>query len=744
MRKWLSGIVILGLCAALTGCGIGGNENAIGESSEKKQVAMGRYIEETEAIQDKIDNSIEHYGMENIVKLWENNEERLQAIITDGKFTAYELSDEGEWKELQLGWCQTLNEKYPEINELIFIKEVKNKPNEYVIVVRDDNYKFLAATISDDDIHFNDILKNISYLNGQGIDIDEEGNLYLNNSDLGVIQKISPEGEVEKEINDKGYSVSVLGDKLAVLGFEGINIYNLNDFSLEKTVEGISCRSSSDVIFNNGKDAFFVPLSKGLYRIDQSGEMIEQIIDGNLCALSSDWVNQAIAYKDKFYMIFNDSLEHAVKVNRYTYKADEPSVPDKKLVIWYASGLNVVDDIANIYREQHPDTYVKIENIYEGSDAYYDNGCQVVAEDLDSLNTELLAGKGPDIIVLDGLNYEKYEQQGMFEDLSNCLKEWEEEIPLLDNIVTSYRTEDALYTIPLGFNMVRAFGEQSLIEDGFDFDKLADWQKQTGDKILYPANIDERAMVMLNYYQEQLLQEDGKINKEAMKDYLSRTKEVSVLDQKIQLVFNWREDFSTTCGAREQAIKADITKIGGMKGAQVLAWIEENVPNYKVTKKIAGKENVAEAMTLVAINKNSNNKEGAEEFLRLGLSEKIQDETWHSLPVNENSLQKEIFPEFKKDNPEENVIYVYDSTIKYEGNNLACGSSFKFEYGYKEKMQEFIEDCKTAEVIKPIDESVRKIIYDEVLAYGKDEKSLEQAIESIEKKVNLYLSEQGK
>lgn len=77
MRTWLSGIVIFGLCAALTGCGMGGSEKTIGESSGKKQVAMGRYIEETEAIQDKIDNSKKQYGIENVIRLWENSQGRL-------------------------------------------------------------------------------------------------------------------------------------------------------------------------------------------------------------------------------------------------------------------------------------------------------------------------------------------------------------------------------------------------------------------------------------------------------------------------------------------------------------------------------------------------------------------------------------------------------------------------------------------------------------------------------------------
>lgn len=738
MKIWKYGLVALGLCVAASGCGM----QTIQETSEeKKQVAMGRFMEETDEIQDMINNE-ELNPEEKGIHLWESREGKLEAIIKNDKFVTYEQGEDGKWTETKLGWCQSLNENYPEITEIAFFKEIKNLPNQYVFIGMTEDYDFYSGTISKDEIHFNDILKDRQYINIESIDIDDDGNLYMNNQDQNIVQKYNSEGEVVAEVNVKGYTISILGNKLAVLGFEGINIYNLEDFSLIKTIDSIHSTSSGNPIFNNGKDAFFVPLRKGLYRIDQSGEMVEQIIDGNLCSLASDWIEQAISYKDKFYMIFGDSLERKIKVNSYTYKADEPSVPDKELVIWEASGLSAVDDIANLYRQQHPDTYVRIEDIYDGTDDYYHNGSQIIAEDLDQLNTELLAGKGPDIIVLDALNYEKYQEQGMFEDLTSYINEWEEELPLLDNIVRGYQTQDAIYTIPLGFHLFRGIGEQELVKDGFEFGKLADYQEVSGDKILYPAEIEERSMVMLNACQEQLIQADGKINVQAVKDYLERCKNVSVKQQKMSTGFDWREGFDTESGCKEKVIKGDITTLESGYDAQVLAWIEENVPNYVVTKTIEGKENIAEGRTLVAINKNSKNKEGAKEFLEMGLSEKIQERSliW-SLPVNKNCLQKEIFNKYNENLLDAGIMYT--STIKYEGNKLVYGDSIKFEYGYKDKMNEFIEDCGTAQIIKPIDENIRKIIYDEALAYGNDEKSLDQAVDTIEKKVNLYLSEQG-
>ena len=41
---------------------------------------------------------------------------------------------------------------------------------------------------------------------------------------------------------------------------------------------------------------------------------------------------------------------------------------------------------------------------------------------LKTLNTEIMAGKGPDILILDGISSETYVEQGMLEDLSGILK----------------------------------------------------------------------------------------------------------------------------------------------------------------------------------------------------------------------------------------------------------------------------------------------------------------------------------
>ena len=54
---------------------------------------------------------------------------------------------------------------------------------------------------------------------------------------------------------------------------------------------------------------------------------------------------------------------------------------------------------------------------------------------LKTLNTEIMAGKGPDILILDGISAQTYVEQGMLEDLSGIFKD----AGLLTNVNCIYK-----------------------------------------------------------------------------------------------------------------------------------------------------------------------------------------------------------------------------------------------------------------------------------------------------------------
>lgn len=743
MRKWIKQLGILVTCTALVGCHSevpSDIPTSSAASESNKPVAMGRYVEKTETIGEKIRDRESAGPWGGNICLWLDEQGKLQAMICNEQIENYERTDTGEWQQHDLEWHKTLKEKHPEIT---YITKVQpgNDPDTRYVIGRKKGHELFIATIKGAELTYAAIPNNLGVYAGNIVDVDKDGMIYSCNPDTQKLQKMDQQGNVITEESGAGYQMMLMGDKVVTKG-DKIAIFNKKDLKLEKEIDDIQGVGSVDGFFSNGSNVIFLASDQGLYRIDQEGELMEQIIDGNLCALASDYVEQAICYGDEFYFVYSESIGHKTSVKSYAYKADEPALPDKELVIWALSRYSPnVRDAATLYRQQHPDTYVKIEELYN-DDTYYDNFCQINADDLDQLNTELLAGKGPDLIVLDSLNYDMYQRQGVFEDLTEDIASWEGELPLLDNLVRGYTNEkNEIYAIPLGFAMMRGAGDKALLEQGFEFDTLAKKQKESSERILLPVEAMSRTMAMMDVCKDKLLTAEGKVNTEAMKAYLTHAKEIALPEKEIAVYsYGWRDAFGGAEGFKEKVCKADLEKINSPQTIAYLYELQKKDPHFMITDKVEGKSNIAQGIEAVAINKNAKNKEGARELIHLALSDKVQQENeYYQFSVNENVLKEQLS---SKSFGDDNLIFF--GTYKLAGDHLTYGASDRLPFTCEEELKAFFEECKTAQIYHPIDENVRKIISDEANAFFNNEITVEQAVVNIEKKVNLYLGEQGK
>ena len=79
---------------------------------------------------------------------------------------------------------------------------------------------------------------------------------------------------------------------------------------------------------------------------------------------------------------------------------------------------------------------------------------------LTKLNTELLAGNGPDLLILDGIAYENYAQKGMLADLSDA-------VPLAElqaNLTESFVEEGKAYVLPARFSVPVLIGDAGTLD----------------------------------------------------------------------------------------------------------------------------------------------------------------------------------------------------------------------------------------------------------------------------------------
>ena len=131
------------------------------------------------------------------------------------------------------------------------------------------------------------------------------------------------------------------------------------------------------------------------------------------------------------YVAVQDSaadMGHMGRVLKYTYSPDTPAEPDTELTVYSLLDNSYIRQVAAIFQKKYPDIYLSLEVGMTGEDG------MTTTDALKTLNTEIMAGNGPDVMILDGIPEDTYIEKGMLADISSILDKAEKEDGILDNI----------------------------------------------------------------------------------------------------------------------------------------------------------------------------------------------------------------------------------------------------------------------------------------------------------------------
>ncbi|MDE6203119.1 MAG: hypothetical protein K2G19_06540, partial [Lachnospiraceae bacterium] len=204
--------------------------------------------------------------------------------------------------------------------------------------------------------------------------------------------------EKEETVEDEAFAEFVrenYGDR----GFNGGSWYDLYMFPADNAETDI-------VIYLAGE--------KGLHRHVIGQDSVEQLIDGRLSRLGSPLfcIKAMIPLgEEEFLAVSNDG-----RLVRFTYDPDMPSMPGQKLKIYSLTESYSIRTGISLYQIQNPDVYVEYETGME-------EGGAVTREDaLKKLNTRIMAGEGPDLLMLDGLPMDSYMEKGLLLELGDFMQ----------------------------------------------------------------------------------------------------------------------------------------------------------------------------------------------------------------------------------------------------------------------------------------------------------------------------------
>ena len=175
--------------------------------------------------------------------------------------------------------------------------------------------------------------------------------------------------------------------------------------------------------------------SEGIYRVAAGGTLKEEITPSSGFAFSVQGkvITNLVYFQDSFFCVVKDTSDDSAQLYSYTFDPDATPSEQIELTVWSLSDSPTVRRVLSEYQQQHND--IAIQYTVAGSD-------DLATEDvLKALNTELLAGRGPDLIVFDGIDVTPYIENGVLADLNESLQEFS----ILDSIKNAFSVDGKTY-----------------------------------------------------------------------------------------------------------------------------------------------------------------------------------------------------------------------------------------------------------------------------------------------------------
>lgn len=430
-----------------------------------------------------------------------------------------------------------------------------------------------------------------------------------------------------------------------------------------------------------------------------------------------------------FYLILHCNEDGSNKIYRYTYNASISPGAREQLSVFALQDSNTLRQAISSFQVAHPDKAIHLE-------IGLSEGFSVTKEDvIRSLNTELLAQKGPDVLILDGLPVESYIEKGALSDLSDLVADG----GYFSNIVRCLSSDEKVYAIPARYKIPVMVGDKDLLADYNGLQKMADnpavapAASQAGIQDINGVPLNQRPLITIRQYEDLIklfystyapafFNDKNTLNFEVLSKFLSDSKSVYQKYSLIQGNSNRTPEpeitsllpldvFSgyTLLGVADASGFMECTYWSkalnfGKKDESEYGEIYMEPLNGAATR-------VFVPTNIAAVNASSAQQETAKEFLKTLLSNDVQKSAFsEGFPVNKEAFQYAC--QFSKN---ESVYYALD-------------------------MEEMAGSLAIPVIV---DETILGAILDEVQPYYDDEETLDEAIAHIGAKLRTYLAEKS-
>lgn len=486
-RRQTAWLLALGMFL-LSGCAGGAGQSpgtGTPAAQEEQGVSMGRYLEQEVALPEEITSVSGHQ------KAWFTKLENGDLELMGGIAGLYVSPDGGEtWTKKETPW-------YEEMINSSSISSVALAPDGAAAVLHTP----FETSGEEDDGTLKDALhteclyvdpsghsKTLqAFSSGQvlfGLSFGKDSRLYGWDLD-GLVYEIDPEGDTAKKL----FEVEGLPDSVCATD-RYLVIFTTREetilYDLEHRTMAVSDPVLEDFIKNNvgnslgsdgrgvkvaaaegeQKDVLYLACSGGLYRHVIGGQAMEQLTEGGMNSLGNPSMalcGLTVLPEEELLILYDQT-----RLCRYTYDPDLPSVPEDQIRIYSLQETYTIRQAVSLFQRKHPEVYVRYETGLTGDKSL------TVEDAVKNLNTKLLSGEGPQLLVLDGLPIASYAEKGMLADLNGLVHEQREENRLFSNLVDACREDGKLWYLPVRFRLPLLVGDAESLERVSDLNSLAD------------------------------------------------------------------------------------------------------------------------------------------------------------------------------------------------------------------------------------------------------------------------------
>lgn len=746
-------LALTGLIGCLGACGKNKEpnpENTEG-GSKTNTSSVGSYVQEEIPI--PVDGYPKDMVMLSDGRLWAAiaNEDTATLLTSNPERTDWEKKEGLPEEVLNAGklWTLTLS-GWGEMFAVTYTGDGEKEAYQFRVWYQDS-----TGTVKELELHGSDIdfSKETMLFEAEFID---QGRVLVTLEYPGLWEIDLTTGEFSENKDDKNVMIRHIqkaGDTVYLTGYDAVTMYQNGEIRepMDAAEQQISAEQKANEGNSNSKlsfwvspdDYLFFTTREGLFSSVPGGSITEQLISGDRSAFGdpSFYAVSMVGAPDKSFYVFGGT--DSPKLYHYVYDPETVTQTTgelKKLNLYMLHGevgtyaRENMEKIVNKFQIANPEIQVYLEfGIAE------ENGI-TEADAIRTLNTRILAGEGPDLICLDGMNVDTFLEKNLLVDLSRTLSEAG---PMIDTVTHCYEKNGKICALPTAVAFPAIYGPEKVISQIHDLDSLLEVAADR-DSSLYDSTFGSMfAKLMGDKFYDSCsaawFHDDGTLDTEKLEQYYDAMAKIFALDadyreQKAEVLERIAAEgdfepghFTGFLGGMD-AMRKQYLSCGTISGMDDWSFIlagDQNFEGNEVLPLNLQTPGVFIPKQILGVMSGSPNQQEAENFISFVLGDQAQaDSGFIGFPVNRAVLDQQI--------AEDKV-----SNTSFGGDGISADGLWP-DSTRRQMLNDWIDALTTPASTNWI---IRDMILEQLEPCCNGEITPEEAAKAAAKSLNLYLSE---